>query len=61
MAGVGARVQLAWPALSGFSVLIHGEALALLTPRDVLLNRTVVWSTAPIVLAVGIDLAAVFR
>lgn len=61
IAGVGGRLQLAWPSFERFGVLINGEVVASLTPRDVLLNRSVVWSSSPTIIGVGIDLAAVFR
>jgi hypothetical protein len=61
VAGAGARVEVMWPALSALGVLVHLEALALLTRRTVFLNQEPVWSTAPIVLSAGFDLAAIFR
>jgi hypothetical protein len=61
VAGAGAKLQLLWPALPSFGVLLQAEALALLTPRDVLINREVVWSTAPVLLGASLDLAAIFR
>jgi hypothetical protein len=61
MAAGGGRIEVLWPALSALGVLIHLEALALATPRTVLLNQQPVWSTAPVVLGAGIDLGALFR
>lgn len=59
--GVGGRVQLFWPALERLGVVVQGEALALLSPHDVLLNRTTVWSTAPVAFTAILDFAAIFR
>jgi hypothetical protein len=61
VAGAGAKLQLIWPALPSFGVLLQVEALALLTPRDVLVNQQVVWSTAPVLLGASLDLAAIIR
>lgn len=58
--GVGARLQLIWPALERFGVILQAEALALPARQDVLLNRTVVWSTAPVVFAAILDFATIF-
>ncbi|HXK16241.1 MAG TPA: hypothetical protein VNG33_00455 [Polyangiaceae bacterium] len=57
----GARAQLFWPELEHLGMLLEGEALVVLTPRDVLLNGARVWSTAPIVVTVALDFAAIFR
>jgi len=59
--GLGGRVQLLWPALERLGVVVQGEALAVLSPRDVLLNRTTVWSTAPVAFTAILDFAAIFR
>jgi len=59
--GAGLRLQVLWPARSVIGGLLHAEALALFTPRTILVNRQEVWSTAPIVFSAGIDLAAIFR
>jgi hypothetical protein len=59
--GVGGRLQLFWPALERFGIVVQGEALAVLSPRDVLLNRTTVWSTAPVAFTAILDFAAIFR
>jgi hypothetical protein len=59
--GVGGRLQLFWPALERFGVVVQGEALAVVSPRDVLLNRTTVWSTAPVAFTAILDFAAIFR
>jgi len=60
VAGAGGRIEVLWPALSALGVLVHLEALALLTPRTVFLNQEPVWSTAPVVLGAGFDLGALF-
>jgi len=59
--GVGARAQLFWPELERMGILVEGDALVVLTPRDVLLNGARVWSTAPVVVTVALDFAAIFR
>jgi hypothetical protein len=59
--GVGGRLQLLWPALQRFGVVVQGEALVNLAPRDVLLNQTTVWSTAPLAFTAILDFAAIFR
>jgi hypothetical protein len=59
--GVGGRLQLFWPALERFGIVVQGEALAILSPRDVLLNRTTVWSTAPVAFTAILDFATIFR
>jgi hypothetical protein len=61
VAASGAKLQLVWPLVPSFGVLLQAEALALLTPRDVLMNQQVVWSTAPVLLGASLDLAAIFR
>ena len=61
VAGVGARFQLLWPVVPAFGVRLQAEALVLLTPRTVVLNRQDMWSTAPVVLGAGLDLAAIFQ
>ena len=61
VAAAGAKLQLIWPPVPSFGVLLQAEALALLTPRDVLMNRQLVWSTAPVLLGASLDLAAIFR
>jgi hypothetical protein len=61
VAAAGGKLQLLWPPVPSFGVLLQVEALALLTPRDVLMNQRVVWSTAPVVLGASLDLAAIFR
>jgi hypothetical protein len=58
--GLGTRLQLLWPALERFGVLVQGEALAVLGPRDVILNETKVWSSAPVAFTVMLDFAAIF-
>jgi len=59
--GIGGRLQLFWPALERLGVVVQGEALAVLSPRDVLLNRATVWSTAPVAFTAILDFAAIFR
>lgn len=59
--GVGARLQLLWPTLERFGVVVQLEALAVLGPRDVLLNQETVWSTAPVAFTAIVDFAALFR
>ena len=59
--GVGGRLQLLWPALERFGVIVQGEALVILAPRDVLLNQTTVWSTAPVAFTAILDFASIFR
>lgn len=61
LVGVGLRLQLVLPELDRVAALTHVDVLALLTPRDVLLNGEKVWSTAPIAVGLGLDLAAIFR
>ena len=61
VAAAGAKLQLVLPPVPSFGVLLQAEALALLTPRDVLMNQQVVWSTAPVLLGASLDLAAIFR
>lgn len=58
---VGARLQLVWPALAHAASLVHLDVLAQLFPRDVRLNRERVWSTAPLAVALGLDVAALFK
>jgi hypothetical protein len=61
VAASGAKLQLVWPPTPSFGVLLQVEALALLTPRDVLMNRQIVWSTSPVLLGASLDLALIFR
>jgi hypothetical protein len=61
VAGAGLRLQLLWPEQSSVAALLHAEAVILLTPRTIVLNREAVWSTAPVVFSAGLDLAAIFR
>lgn len=61
VAGLGLRLQLGWPELERWGALIHVDAWTPLTPREVLVNREVVWASAPIVLAAGLDVVAIFR
>jgi hypothetical protein len=59
--GVGVRLQVTLPWRDRLAAVIHADLLAQLAPREVLLNRESVWSTAPVAAAVGLDLAAIFR
>jgi len=59
--GLGLRIQLAWPWTERLAAVAHVDVLAQLTQRDVLLNYEPVWSTAPVAVAVGLDVAAIFR
>ena len=59
--GVGGRLQLFWPALERFGVVVQAEALAILAPRDVLLNQQTAWSTAPVAFTAILDFAAIFK
>lgn len=61
LAGVGLRLQVAWPELERLAALVHVEAWAPLTPREVLVNRENVWATAPVAFAAGLDMAVIFR
>jgi hypothetical protein len=58
--GLGARLQLLWPALERFGVLIQGEALAMPAHQDILVNHTTVWSTPPVVFTAILDFAGIF-
>jgi hypothetical protein len=60
-AGLGGRLQLRWPALERFGIVVQGEALAVVLPREVLLNQQSVWSTAPVAFTAILDFAAIFR
>lgn len=59
--GIGGRLQLLWPALERFGVVVQGEALVMMAPRDVLLNQTTVWSASPVAFTAMLDFAAIFR
>jgi hypothetical protein len=61
VAASGVKLQLVWPPLPSFGVLLQVEALALLTPRDVVMNRQIVWSTSPVLLGASLDLALIFE
>lgn len=61
LTAVGGKVELLWPELQNFGVLIHAQVLATLAPSDVIINRAKAWATAPVVVAGGVDLAAIFR
>jgi hypothetical protein len=58
---LGLRLQLVWPELARLATLAHLDVLAQLLPRDVWLNRERVWSTAPLAVALGVDVAALFK
>jgi hypothetical protein len=59
--GVGGRLQLLWPALERLGVVVQGEALVRLAPREVLLNQQPVWSSAPVAFTAILDFAAIFQ
>jgi hypothetical protein len=61
LTAIGGKVELLWPPLQNFGVLIHAQALATLAPSDVIINRAKAWATAPVLVAGGVDLAAIFR
>lgn len=61
LAAAGGKVEVMWPALRNFGVVVHAEVLGTLTPRTVSLNYEAVWSTAPVFVGGGFDLAAIFR
>ena len=61
MLGAGLRLLLVFPELERAAMLAHLDVAVLFTPRDVMLNREVVWSTAPIAATLGFDVAAIFR
>ena len=59
--GLGGRLQLIWPALERFGIVVQGEVLAVLLPREVLLNGSKVWSTEPVAVTATLDFAAIFK
>ncbi|HVY32226.1 MAG TPA: hypothetical protein VHB79_37070 [Polyangiaceae bacterium] len=59
-AAAGGQIELFWPALNSLGIMVHGELLSTLTPLDVMLNHTRVWSTAPLVAGFGLALPAIF-
>jgi len=59
--GVGARLQLIWPALERLGLVVQAESLVILGPRDVVLNEATVWSTAPFAFTAILDFAAIFK
>ncbi len=60
LAAAGAKLELFWPTFNRVGAIAYAQALATLTPQDIKLNQTEVWSTAPVVFGVGVDLAAIF-
>ena len=56
----GAQAELFLPALTRLGVLVHAQVLATLTPQDITLNQTRVWSTSPILVNFGVALPVVF-
>lgn len=61
LAAAGGRIQLLWPRLGSLGVLLAGEVVAILTPRDVLLNGSKVWSTAPAAVTLSLNFAGIFE
>ncbi len=61
LAAFGGRIEALWPALGSWGVLVHAQALATLTPYDAVLNGSIAWSTEPVYVAAGVDLAVMFR
>lgn len=61
LAAAGGRLQLLWPKLGGVGVLFAGEVVAMLTPRDVLLNQSKVWSTAPVAVTLSLNFVGIFE
>jgi hypothetical protein len=58
--GVGGRLLVFGPALERLGIVLQGEVLAVLAPKDVLLNQATVWSTAPVVFSAMLDFGAIF-
>jgi hypothetical protein len=61
LVAAGGRLQVLWPALSALGVLVHVEALLPVTSRTVVLEQEPVWSTAPVIVGMGCDLAAIIK
>jgi len=61
LASAGGRLQLLWPRLGRVGVLVAGEVVAILTPRDVFLNESKVWSTAPVAVTLSLNIAGIFE
>jgi hypothetical protein len=61
LAAAGGRVQLLWPKLGRFGLLLAGEVVAILTPRDVSLNESTVWSTAPVAVTLSLNFAGILN
>lgn len=59
--GVGLRLELVQPWRETLAALAHVDVLVQPIRHDVLLNHEIVWSSAPLVIAVGFDVAAIFR
>jgi len=61
LASAGGRLQVLWPRLGRLGVLVAGEVVAILTPRDVSLNETNVWTTAPVAFTLSLNFAGIFE
>jgi hypothetical protein len=61
VAQLGARLTATQPLGARFSVSLHADGLALLTPWTVDLNQTDAWTMPPFGAAIGFDMAARFR
>jgi hypothetical protein len=59
--GLGGRLQLVWPWGGRLAAITHVDVLVQLARQDVLVNRERAWSTAPVGVAVGLDVAAIFQ
>ncbi len=60
-ARVGLRGAFEQPLSARLAAVLHADGAYTLTPRTVTLNQLPVWKTAALGLAVGIDLAVLFR
>ncbi|HEY2731055.1 MAG TPA: hypothetical protein VGK52_14020 [Polyangia bacterium] len=60
-ARVGLRAAFAQPLSTRLAAVLHADGAYTLTPRTVTLNQLPVWRTPTLGLAVGIDLAVLFR
>jgi hypothetical protein len=61
VARVGLRLAFGEPLSLHWAAGVHVDGLVSLTPRTVSLNELPVWTTPPVALVVGIDLAAHLR
>lgn len=59
--GLGGRLQLVWPWGGKLAAITHVDVLVQLARQDVLVNRERAWTTAPVGVAVGLDVAAIFQ